>query len=265
MSDERRRGPGGVIIGVLAGVLVFLLAVLVFVLRSQPGDEDDLAGRPVATGSPTPPAATAPATGASTPTPTPTALPTATPTPTPTPTPTEREPTDADAAAFSSGYEPPGATDAQAVTVDLNADGRPEVVVVSLAGGVTRLDVAAWDGRSYEVAFTDQGGPAQQLEDFTVTDFNDDDVPEIVTRQSTGSEGRSVSLWGWDGEAFARQNAVGGCWDGSHTYGIVGVELARGQIVATCDASPLPAATWPSDVYEWDGEAWNYARTREAS
>lgn len=265
MSEERR-GPLGIIIGVLAGVLVFLVAVLAIVLSAR-SDDDGLAGQPETTASPTSPAGTAAPTPNPTPTATttPTPTPTATPTPTPRTTPTDREPTDADAAAFSTSYEPPGATDAQAVTVDANADGRPEVVVVSLAGGLTRLDVAAWDGQAYEVVFTDQGGPAQRLEDFTVTDVNDDDVPEIVTRQATGSEGASLSLWAWNGEEFARQSAVGGCWDGSHTYGIVGVDLARGQIAATCDASPLPAAAWPSDVYEWDSDAWTYARTREPS
>lgn len=256
-SEPERKGGKVLpaVVGVLAGILTFLAVVLGIVVLTGDGDDDpdDLVGTPVET--------------SATPTATDTASPTASPTPTgtPTPTPTEteegdREPTDADAARFSSTYQPPGGEDVESVTVDMNDDERPEVVVVSRANEVVRLDIAAWSGRAYEVVFTDQGGPADEIVEFIVRDVNDTGTREVVTRQRSGADGESLSIWGWDGEAFARQPARGGCWDGSHTYGIIGAELDDGEIRATCDDAPLPSSAWRTHIYVWDDrvDAWTF-------
>jgi hypothetical protein len=250
-GGERRPSAIGTIIGVLSGVLVFLLIVLGILLLGGDGEEPD---EPDVVASPVPD-------DEEEPTPTPTPEPT--PTPTPEPTPADREPGDADAAAFASDYQPPGARDVESVTVDVTGDGRPEVVVTSIANNTTRVDVAVWNGEAYEVAFTDQGGEADEITRFTVSDVTGDERREIITIQAFGQDGESLSIWAWDGEELARQPAEGGCWDGSHTYGVVGVDLRREEreIAATCDAAPLPTAAWPSDVYVWDGDAWTYDRT----
>ncbi len=251
-DSERRPGAVGVLVGVLAGVLVFLLIVAGIMFLGGVEDEEpppDVVGTPV-TPTPTP---------EETPTPTPTPAPT--PTPTPTPTPQEREPTDADAASFAAAFEPPGAEDVEFVSVDVTGDGWAEIVFASLATDTTRVDVARWTGLAYEVVFTDAGGPAEEIVRFTVRDVSGDGVREIVTVQAVGQDGESLSIWGYDGEEFVRHEADGGCWDGSHTYGIIGAEARDGEIVATCDDAPLPTVAWSSDVYVWDGSRWTYDRT----
>lgn len=265
-----RSGLTGTVAGVLAGVLVFLLIVLGLLWF---GGEDDDPEPPIAASPLTPtPSPTASPSPAATPTPEGTATPTSAPTPaqttapeqtTPeaTPTATEREPTDADAAAFTAAFEPPGAGAVESVTVDATGDGRNEVVVTSITQDVVRVDVATWSGSAYEVTFSDQGGQADEIERFAVRDVNGDDVREIVTVQAFGDDGQSLSLWGWDGEAFARQEGRGGCWDGSHTYGIVGAEVDDGQVRASCDDSPLPQAAWSTDVYTWEDGAWTHTDT----
>lgn len=246
----------GTLAGVLAGVLVFFVIVIGLLwFGGDPAEdvEPPLAATPMV---PTiPPATTAP-----TPEPTPSPTPEASPTPTPTPVATDREPTDADAAAFASAFEPPGGQDVESVTVDITGDGRAEIVVVSVAQEVVRLDVATWNGTAYEVTFSDAGGPAGTIERFTVRDLAGDGIRDIATVQVT-EEFETLSIWGWDGSEVVRREAEGGCWEGSHVYGIVGVELREGEIAATCDDSPLPAAEWSTDVYVWDDGAWRYDRT----
>jgi hypothetical protein len=254
--EEPKPSRLGAVVGVLAGVLVFLLIVAGVLFLGGNGEEPtgpDLTATPV----PTPPEEPTPER-----TPTPTPIPTPTPTPTPTPVDEEREPTDADAAAFTAAFQPAGARDLESVTVDVTGDGRAEIVVASIANNATRIDVAAWTGTAYEVVFTDQGGPADEITAFSVRDVNEDGVREIITFQRVGQDGESLSIWGWDGDEFGRQVADDGCWDGSHTFGAIGAELRAGQIIATCDDSPLPTAAWTSDVYVWDGEVWVYERTQ---
>lgn len=199
------------------------------------------------------------------------------PTDDPTPTPSESESptqestdepraaTDADAAQFSESYRPFGAQAVQSVTADVDGDGEKEVVVASIHSDASRLDIARWTGRSYEVVYTGRGGGAERIDDFKVTDYTGDGVRDIMIMQSVGAQGHSLSVWGYNGQAFAPQRATGGCWDGSHTYGVIGASIRSGEIRATCDASPLPTSAWPSDVYRWNAQAggWTYERTED--
>ena len=250
------RGKGAQIaVGVVGAVAVFLLLLVALVLFDD--DDGEIADLEPTT-APTP-------TRLATASPTPPPSPTPTPTPTPTPRPTVREPTDADAADFVAAFEPPDAEGLESVTVDVTGDEVREIVFVSRSRGATRLDVAGWDGRSYQIVFADQGGEAEEITNFTVTDLNGDAAEDILTRQTVGEKGESLSLWGYDGEQIAPQVADGGCWHGAHTYGVVGAEIGEEELAATCDDSPLPQSAWSTDVYVWDGDAyrWVYDRTKE--
>ncbi len=73
-------------------------------------------------------------------------------------------------------------------------------------------------------------------------------------------------MWAVGGrEEVVELTAVGGCHDGSHTYGTVGATLedrdADGaqEIYATCDDSPLPVSDWSTDRYVWSGGAYRHA------
>lgn len=292
MSD-RQREPGKAergtrwwaLVGVVAGVVGLALALIVVVLgeRGDGGGLGDPAefGAATTTGSTRPSAGsvTAPVTeGATAPgesaavtggaTAVPSRTSSATPSPTGSPQPGSRgEATDADAAAFVGSFRPGGAGAAaqqvRTAVADTDGDGREEVVVASLVGGFSQIDVARWDGRSYRVAFTGQGGSAEVLEDLRVTDYTGDGVPEIVTVQATGGAGGSLSVYGWDGDAYVPQTAHGGCWDGSGTYGVLGARIGLREIVATCDDPNLPLAAQPSDVYVWDGRQWVFERREQ--
>lgn len=204
-------------------------------------------------------------TAAATPSPTPEATPSpsSSPDPSPSPSPSPRDPTDTDRARFVDQYRPEGASDLEHVAVDLEDDGTDELVFTYVAGnGIARVDVAWWDGTAYGIGYRAEGGPAQRIDRVRIADVNDDGVTEIATFQSQGS-GRSMSLWQVSGEqALTGLRARGGCYDGLHTYGRVGVELedrdgdGRDEIYATCDDSPLPVAAWHTEVYVWEDGAY---------
>lgn len=238
----------------MLGVIALLLLVVVLLLMNRQG------GDPTVSPSPSISPTQEPTETAS-----PTEEPTETASPTEEPTDEPREPTDQDAAEFSAAYRPQGAQAVQSVTADVDDDGQKEVVFASIHSDSARIDIARWTGREYQVVYTGQGGGAERLEDFKVADYTGDGTREIVTTQSVGAQGQSLSIWGWNGQAFAPQRASGGCWDGSHTFGIVGASIQPGRIRATCDGSPLPTAAWPSDVYAWDAArgGWVYDFTEE--
>lgn len=170
---------------------------------------------------------------------------------------TAREPSPGDAADFAVTFRPEGATSSEAVAADLDGDGSEEVVVASVVGGRTRLDVARWSGTAYELTPVQpvEGGPADALERVAVRDIDGTpDTREIVTYQTAAPDRRSLSVWAWDGTAVVGLEAVEGCWAGSHTYGVVGATLQSTRITASCDGSPEPQSEWPSDVYVYDPE-----------
>ena len=152
-----------------------------------------------------------------------------------------RRPRAVDVRAFLSAYDARHGSGYQPVAVDTDRDG---------------LD-------AYEVVFSDEGGTADRLEELFARDLRAGAGLEIGTRQSTGTEGSSVSLWGLDDGRWAREAADGGCWDGSHTYGLSGAVVQPGRITATCDAFGATSGARPSDVYVWDGRTWAYRKTVE--
>lgn len=263
MADDRGVRPA--LLGGVLGLVVVAVVGLVIALGMRGGADVELVapltGTPVASASPVQTATATTTVTAAVPTTSPSGV-----TPTrPTATPTgPRPPTDADAAAYAAQAAPAEATASQTFVADLNGDEVSEVVLASIVGGFTRLDIASWTGTAYAPTFTGEGGAAEVLDHLSVRDINGSpESQEIVTTQSIGTQGRSISVWGWDGSAYVPHRAVDGCWDGSHTYGIVGATLADQRITATCDGSPLPQPAWPSDIYGWDPalDAFAYLRT----
>lgn len=176
----------------------------------------------------------------------------------PEPPPGPREPTVGEAAEFAASYQPPGATAKRMVAANANVDGGREIVFVSIIDGASRMEVAAWDGREYQIVGRGRGGPATEIVDLAVRDATRDRVREIIVTQRNG-QSRSVSIWGWDGARYAPQVAVGGCADGRNTFGVNGAQVGVGTIIATCDASP----EGPRSVYIWNSraKAWVYDKT----
>lgn len=252
---ERRRG----LIGTGAGLVVAALILAAFVVFGGEVFEDSaepLASETEATQAPTEPAQETelPATEPAEPEATIVA----------SPEPVASQPSTGDMSAFLRSYEAEHGSGYRSVRADVDRDGVDEVVLARVTDELVHIDVAAWDSAEYAVVFTDEGAPAERLDDFYVRELNGTATMEIVTSQSAGDFGRSVSLWGMEDDEYTRQEASGGCWDGSHTYGITGATVEPGRITATCDGSPDPREVWPADVYEWTRLGWTYVRTEEA-
>lgn len=168
-------------------------------------------------------------------------------------------PTDADIADFVADQGPADRT----ATGDIDADGAQDIAIVRTRDQTARLVVGFWDGSAFRTD-ADEGGPARAVDDLTIADLNGVGGAEVVTRQSVGEAGVSISVWSGNNGRLVRQEARGGCWDGFHTYGISGASIEPGRITATCDGSPLPPESWMSDVYEWSEGAWTYTETVSA-
>lgn len=176
----------------------------------------------------------------------------------------ETTPTTGDVTTFLDSYEAEHGDDATTRIADLDGDEVDEILAARVSDDSVQIDVAAWDGTQYSVTFSDTGGAAQRLDDIVVRDVNGVEGLELITFQSAGEQGSSISVWGRGADGrYRRQDAVGGCWDGSNTFGIVGATVADGRLEATCDGSPLPPEAWPSDVYQWRSNAWAYVETVE--
>jgi hypothetical protein len=183
-----------------------------------------------------------------------------------TASPTERteapgppEPTDQDVAIFVDANGPAE----HSATGDIDGDGVDEVVVARVRQESTHIVVGRWDGSAYQAFFSDDGGSADRVDGLDLQDFNGEPGVEIVTLESVGESGASLTIWGAAADGIERQVAQGGCWDGFHHYGISGATIEPGEIVATCDGSPLPPEAWTSDVYQWQDGAWTYVRSDE--
>lgn len=229
-------------------------------------------GSPSPGSSPRPPLTASPLSPPPAPSPSPSPTPEETPSPAESPSPTPRDPTDTDRARAVAAYQPEDATDLEHVAVDVDGDGIEELVFVYVRASaqVVRVEVAWWTGTEYAVGWGDDGGPADRIDEVRVADINADGRTEIVVSHSIGASGASVTLWrvATDARRFDPLIAVGGCHDGSNTYGVIGAEVVdrdgdgRAEIEATCDDSPLPTSAWSTDVYVWRDGAYRYDHTR---
>lgn len=176
----------------------------------------------------------------------------------PPPSPTPTGPTEAQKARYAAAYAPDESHGLQHVAIDLDDDGVEELLFTYVAGGRSRVDVAAWDGGTYRVVAGGTGGTAQRIERVRVGDVNADGRIEIVTFEAHES-GASLTVFAVPAvDRLVGLRAEGGCYDGSATYGVVGAELRDTdgdgvpEIVARCDDSPLPVSAWSEQTYRWD-------------
>lgn len=240
------------------------IVALIAVLGTACGDDDP---GPELTAEPLP----APTTVAPTGPPSPTLDDSPSPSVSPTVSPTEaasRPPTDTDLARFVADHQPESSADLEHVAQDLDGDGVDEIVFgyVRTDRNVAHIDVAWWDGStSYEVVFSSDGGPATNLDDLQVRDVNADGNTEIVTFQSAERSAASLSIWRVVAERQAEElRAAGGCYDGQHTYGVVGAELddrdadGADEIYAPCEEAQLPPEAWPTHRYVWRDGAYRH-------
>lgn len=190
-----------------------------------------------------------------TPSPTPTEDDTATTSPSPTET-EPRDPTDTDRARFVAAYDPGSASSLQHVATDVDGDGTDEIVFAYVRDGrVAHVDVAWWTGTSYQIGFEADGGAATAIDRLRVADVTADGSTELVTDQST-ADTASVTLWQVSGPGEVRPlEAVGGCHDGSNTYGVTGATLedrdadGADEVYATCPDGSTARYRWEAGAY----------------
>lgn len=253
VTDEQVNGddqgpPRWAAIASIVAVLVLVGLAALFFLRSRDaGPAEEPTPTPTET-APTDPA-TEPTEETTTPAPA-----TAPPSPPPPDDPTAR-----DLAAFVSEHGPAD----HSLQADIDGDGVAEAILGRVRQDTAHIVVGTWDGQTYQRTFRDDGGPAETLETLEARDYNGEPGLEIVTTQTVGEAGASLSIWGPEDRGITRQEARGGCWDGFHTFGISGATIEEGRISATCDGSPLPQEAWTSDIYEWIDQAWTYVETDE--
>lgn len=173
-------------------------------------------------------------------------------------------PTSADAAAFLQGDPGMGLTGLEHVLVDLDGDSWKEVVATGMHDRRGVVLVAWWTAAGYEVLARDEAGPGSGIADLRAADVNHDGTTEVMV----GVEGdglRSIALWAVPGRGrLVPLEAVGGCHDGTHVYGVTRAWLeSRGDgphaIVADCDESPLPVADWAEQRWLWEDGAYRHA------
>lgn len=200
-----------------------------------------------------------PTTSSPSPSDTPSPTPTVEDTPTESPSPTEtepRDPTNTDRARFVAAYEPDSASSLQHVATDVDGDGSEEIVFAYVRDGrLAHVDVAWWNGTSYEIEFAADGGRGTAVDRLRVADVNADGLTELVTEQSA-PDTASVSLWRVTGAGQASPLvAAGGCHDGSNTYGVTGATLedrdadGADEVYASCPDGSTARYRWEAGQY----------------
>lgn len=170
-------------------------------------------------------------------------------------------PSPADAAAFVASDALADLDDVEHVVVDVDGDTTDEVVATGLRDRTGQVRVAWWTDDGYEVFAADQAGPGRAISDLRVADVNQDDRVELLV-EVEGEGLQSLAVWSVTGRGrLLRLEAVGGCHDGTHVFGVTTARLQQGgdgppAIVADCDESPLPVADWSEDRWVWQGGAY---------
>ena len=192
--------------------------------------------------------------------------PSPTPTPSPSASPSPSGPSEAEKARYAAAYAPEGSQGVEHVAIDLDADGIEELLFTYVRERRSRVDVAAWDGAEYRVVADATGGAAQRIERVRVGDVNADGRTEIVTFEADETGASLTAFAAVGADSIVGLRAVGGCYDGSATYGVVGAELRDTdgdgipEIVARCDDSPLPVSAWSEETYRWEDGAYRVVR-----
>jgi hypothetical protein len=149
--------------------------------------------------------------------------------------------------------------DVHTVLGDIDGDNVPERVRAAIVRNSVEVHVQRYEpGGEWRDVDIATGAVADDLVGLWVQDVNDDGQAEIHTRQWVGTNGESVSLWSFDDEELQPMTASGGCWDGSHTFGLVGALVLPGQVKAICEEDPLPPSLWSTAVYRWEDGRWTF-------
>jgi MYXO-CTERM domain-containing protein len=134
------------------------------------------------------------------------------------------------------------------VIIDMNKDGRPEIVVGAFDGNiyVFKLDATILDG--FPVALvaksTTSPGPSRIMSTPTVADLNGDGIPEIMSgsNQQVGGGGSAGQVFAVDGRG---NNAPGGPYLPNWPFTITSLKLF--PVVAEGIVSSLAAADFDGD------------------
>jgi len=150
-------------------------------------------------------------------------------------------------------------TDIHTVLADLDDDDVPERVRAAIVRNAVEVRVERYgSGGEWDAIDTATGAVADDLVGLWVQDLNGDDRAEVHTKQWVGTNGESVSLWSFDNDELQSMTASGGCWDGGHTFGVVGALVHPGEVKAICEEDPLPPSLWPTAVYGWEDGRWTF-------
>lgn len=150
-------------------------------------------------------------------------------------------------------------TDVHTVLADLDGDAVPERVRAAIVRNAVEVRVERYEeGGLWRDIDNATGAVADDLVGLWVQDLNSDGRAEVHTKQWVGTNGESVSLWSFGNDTLQSMTASGGCWDGSHTFGVVGALVHPGEVKAICEEEPLPPSLWSTAVYRWDDGRWTF-------
>ncbi|HSK96662.1 MAG TPA: hypothetical protein VK891_08610 [Euzebyales bacterium] len=148
------------------------------------------------------------------------------------------------------------------VLANFERDDQPERVRAAIVRNAVEVEVQRpRSGGGWVTVDRASGAVADHLVGLWVQDLTGDGRPEVHTRQWVGAYGESVSLWSFDDDDELRpMTASGGCWDGTHTFGVVGALVHPGEVMAICEEPPLVTSLWSTAVYEWEDGRWTFQR-----
>ena len=176
-------------------------------------------------------------------------------------------PSNADAAAFVGSDVLADLRGLEHVVVDRDGDTWAEVVATGIRDRRGVVRVAWWTADGYEVLAEVMGGAGRDVTDLRAADVNDNGITELLV--AVEGEGlASLSVWSVPRRGVVEPlEAVGGCHDGSHVYGVTRVRLvdqgeAPPAIVADCDDSPLPVADWSEQRWVWEQGAYRFVEAQ---
>ena len=161
------------------------------------------------------------------------------------------------------------------VSTDLDDDGVAEDVFLTGFGGTAEVlgydflhmfVIASSDSGGHLVAWQSEQLPTERAEALQVDDVNGDGLPEVLSVQAMGASGHVLYVLGRQEQGYGWLAPRGGHFDGRDAFGENGVRLedVDGDGVAEILASYGPAAGL-TDVYAWDGTAYEYQETRTES
>jgi hypothetical protein len=164
------------------------------------------------------------------------------------------------------------------ITADLNGDGAPEkIVLTGWGGGPDRLGydflqmfvIASDTNGESRIAWQSEQLPTDRAEALRAQDINDDDRPEVISKQAMGASGETLYVLGWQPdqeEGYGWLAPQGGHFEGQTSFGETGarVEDIDGDGLSEILADYGPATRY-IDIYAWDGQTYVYQETQDGA